>query len=276
MSRETDESRTEDLARTRVEPSGGSLASGLVSAAEQLSVGEQLGRFVVLSKLGEGGMAFVYSAYDAELDRKVAIKILRSDAHSARASQGQARLLREAQAMARLSHPNIVQVYEVGKLGRDVFIAMEFIQGQTLRAWLKARRRSWREVVHVFLQAGEGLAAAHAVGVVHRDFKPDMGLRSQVLENTRASRLRRGCVPILYQAKKPVKDMREALLGFLAFLAIPGWCDAMGAHDPQVFIRWVDAGRPGPARRPRAPRVAHPAARGATLEGGSTVNRLTP
>ncbi len=156
---------------TRVEP-GGTSIGGPRAAGAELSVGEQIGRFVVLSKLGEGGMAVVHAAYDAELDRKVAIKVLRSDSQGERQSLGQARLLREAQAMARLSHPNIVHVYEVGKVGKDVFIAMEFIQGKTLRVWLQARP-GWREVVQVLSQAGEGLAAAHAAGIVHRDFKPD-------------------------------------------------------------------------------------------------------
>jgi tetratricopeptide (TPR) repeat protein/tRNA A-37 threonylcarbamoyl transferase component Bud32 len=140
--------------------------------------GALLGRYSLLRKLGEGGMGVVYSAYDEELDRRVAIKLLRiKDGAGPLAAS---RMLREAQAMARLSHPNVVQVYDTGELSGQVFLAMEFVQGETLREWLhgpegapRATPRPWREVLAMYLQAGQGLAAAHAVGLVHRDFKPD-------------------------------------------------------------------------------------------------------
>jgi tetratricopeptide (TPR) repeat protein/tRNA A-37 threonylcarbamoyl transferase component Bud32 len=140
--------------------------------------GTLLGRYSLLRKLGEGGMGVVYSAYDEELDRRVAIKLLRiKDGAGPLAAT---RMLREAQAMARLSHPNVVQVYDTGELSGQVFLAMEFVQGETLREWLngpdgapRATPRPWREVLAMYLQAGQGLAAAHAVGLVHRDFKPD-------------------------------------------------------------------------------------------------------
>jgi tetratricopeptide (TPR) repeat protein len=130
---------------------------------------QQVGRYVVLGKLGQGGMGTVLEAFDRTLDRRVAIKLL----HEHVDEQHAKRLLREAQALAKLSHPNVVQVYEVGQSGGQTFIAMELVQGHSLQEWLsRAPRPSWREHVQVYLQAGEGLAAAHARGLVHRDFKP--------------------------------------------------------------------------------------------------------
>jgi tetratricopeptide (TPR) repeat protein len=129
-----------------------------------------LGRYLVLQRLGAGGMGVVYRAYDPDLRREVAVKLLHP------AHQGpdeQARLLREARAMARLAHPNTVAVFDVGKAAGAVFVAMELVVGVTLRAWLGERPRGWRAIVEVFLQAGAGLAAAHRGGLVHRDFKPE-------------------------------------------------------------------------------------------------------
>ncbi|MFZ6184852.1 protein kinase domain-containing protein [Nannocystis pusilla] len=133
--------------------------------------GETIGRFTVLDRLGSGAMGAVYSAYDPELDRKIALKLLHTRSQD-NSSRGNTRLLREAQAMARLSHPNVVVVHDVGTHRQDVFLAMEFIRGKTLQAWSEERPRSWQEVVATYRQAGAGLAAAHAAGLVHRDFKP--------------------------------------------------------------------------------------------------------
>ncbi len=135
---------------------------------------EAQGRYKVLGELGTGGMGVVYAAYDLELGRKVAIKLVRPEASaSLSASEGRARLLREARAMAQLSHPNAIAVYDVGTFGEQVFIAMEYVEGSTLSQWLAERKRAWPEVLSIFLQAGRGLAAAHAAGILHRDFKPD-------------------------------------------------------------------------------------------------------
>ena len=131
----------------------------------------RVGRYIVRSGVGAGAMGRVYAAYDPTLDREVALKLLHPSAGSAHL---EARLLREAKAMARLAHhPEVVPVYDAGRHGAQLFIAMEFVEGGTLRAWLATRPRSWREIVAVFQRAGRGLAHAHARGLVHRDFKPD-------------------------------------------------------------------------------------------------------
>ncbi|MBI3185572.1 MAG: serine/threonine protein kinase [Myxococcales bacterium] len=135
--------------------------------------GDQVGRYLILERLAAGGMGEVYAAYDPQLDRRVALKILRADVLAGLgAKEGRTRLLREAQAMARLAHPNVITVHDVGEIGDRIFIAMEFIDGCTLREWLHQQKRSWREVLQVFLEAGRGLAAAHHAGLMHRDFKP--------------------------------------------------------------------------------------------------------
>ena len=145
-----------------------------------LAIGDRLARFEILNRLGVGGMGVVYVAHDPLLDRQVAVKVLRADAHGElRAAELEGRLLREAQAMARLSHPNVVTVHEVGIVDRQIFIVMELNDGGTMRAWLKQEARPVRERIRVFIEAGRGLAAAHAVRLVHRDFKPDNVLLSR-------------------------------------------------------------------------------------------------
>ena len=131
----------------------------------------RIGRFVVIKRVGAGGMGVVYAAYDSELDRKVAIKLIRPE--TIQAAQAQQRLLREARAMAKLSHSNVVQIYDVGTHDGQVYIAMEYVDGQTLGDWLEHEPpRELHDIIPMFLAAGRGLAAAHEAGLVHRDFKP--------------------------------------------------------------------------------------------------------
>jgi tetratricopeptide (TPR) repeat protein len=148
-------------------------ADGEASAGDApLPAGTAIGRYRLLECIGAGGMGIVYAAYDPELDRRVAIKLLRTREGPQRDARN-ARLLREAQALARLSHPNVIAVHDVGTFADHVFVAMEFVNGENLTQWLRARPRTWPEIRDVFVAAGRGLAAAHAVGLVHRDFKPD-------------------------------------------------------------------------------------------------------
>ncbi|MCG8423091.1 MAG: protein kinase [Proteobacteria bacterium] len=138
-----------------------------------LESGQMLGRYELRAMLGQGGMGTVYAANDTDLHRTVAIKVLRTDGYRRMLLDGYRKRLRvEAQAMARLNHPNVITIYEVGTAdGRD-FIAMEYVEGVTLEHWLRHQRPAWREVLDRFIQAGRGLFAAHQAGLVHRDFKP--------------------------------------------------------------------------------------------------------
>ncbi len=160
-----DRKRPRDLSGTATAPGDGPLESDPQS--KTLSRGASLGRYIIVDTIGVGGTGIVYSAFDPDLDRKVALKLLRKSYGQA----SRARLLREAQAMAKLSHPHVVTVFEVGTDGARDFVAMEFVDGQDLAGWSKSER-SAEEVLTVYRQAGEGLAAAHRAGLVHRDFKP--------------------------------------------------------------------------------------------------------
>jgi len=139
------------------------------AAAATAPLGERVGRYQLVESIGEGAMGVVYRARDPQLGRAVAIKVLRGDHTALRA----ARLLREAQAMAQLSHPNLVTVFDAGQDGERVFLAMELVDGTSLRAWFETASLTWRDRLRGVIDAGRGLVAAHDAGVVHRDFKPE-------------------------------------------------------------------------------------------------------
>ncbi len=160
------------LAETQIGEGGGATAigagdSGGPSEGLEATPGDRLGRYRLLRVLGGGGMGIVHLAHDDELDRPVALKVLRPGGNG-----DSRRLLREARSMARLAHPHIAAVYDVGEHEGDVYVAMEYVEGPTLRAWM-SDAHDWAERLEVLVQAGRGLVAAHARGVVHRDFKPE-------------------------------------------------------------------------------------------------------
>jgi serine/threonine protein kinase len=157
----------DELARTAT-------ASGSRSDGVQPELGAMLGRYRLERMLGEGGMGVVHAAFDPDLERRVALKVLRSVDQLGDARQ---RLLREARAMARLTHENVVVVHEVGTANDRDYVAMELIDGQTLAEWLAGKPREVSKIIDAFCAAGRGLAAAHAAGLVHRDFKPHNVLR---------------------------------------------------------------------------------------------------
>ncbi|MBN1205816.1 MAG: serine/threonine protein kinase [Myxococcaceae bacterium] len=152
--------------------SGSQSSQATDESAYQLERGTRIERYILLKPLGQGGMGVVYSAYDPDLDRKVAVKLLHPDKSTPDGNSARAWMMREAQAMARITHPNVISVYDVGTFRSQVFVAMEFIQGRTLSDWARKTQHTWQETLRLFLEAGKGLKAAHASGLVHRDFKP--------------------------------------------------------------------------------------------------------
>ncbi len=184
----------------------------------------RIGRYEVSGVLGEGGMGVVLEAVDPALDRRVALKVMhRLDPHHT------ARLLREAQALARLSHPNVVQVYEVGEVQGRAFVAMELVEGETLREFMdRVPPPDWRHCVDVFMALGEGLSAAHDAGLIHRDFKPSNAIidgdgRPRVLDFGLARRLdEREATPTI-ESSTVVEGREESLTHAGAVMGTPAY-----------------------------------------------------
>jgi serine/threonine protein kinase len=149
-------------------------SNGGNEAGLKLVPGTKIGRYVSIEKLGSGGMGVVWAAYDPELDRRVAVKLLRNDGRSAKRREvARLRLQREAQAMAKLSHPNVVTVHDVGTHEGQIFVAMAHLGGGTLKQYFERSKPGWERVVELMCSAGDGLLAAHKAGLIHRDFKPE-------------------------------------------------------------------------------------------------------
>ena len=195
----------------------------------------RIGRFLVLEKLGEGAMGQVYAAFDPELDRRVAIKVLHSE-HS-ETPEGRERLIREAQALARVSHPNVVQVFEVGVHQEHVFVAMEYVRGESMadRLARPGTQREWSAILRLFIAAGHGLTAVHRAGLVHRDFKP---ANTVVGEDGRARILDFGLARVSEWSDNEVKRdpesrsdrLEESLTAMGSILGTPAYM------APEVFM----------------------------------------
>jgi eukaryotic-like serine/threonine-protein kinase len=172
QTRRDDAATDDDLGGTRPLGQSDVVTGGRAPSGAALERGRSVGRYVVVDRIGAGGMGVVYRAFDPDLDRSIALKLVAIGTGS-RADDERARLLREAQAMARVAHPNVIPVFDVGVADGLVYVAMELVDGVTLTKWMAERTRDVAEVLACFAQAGAGLAAAHRAGLVHRDFKPD-------------------------------------------------------------------------------------------------------
>ncbi|TMQ07758.1 MAG: serine/threonine protein kinase, partial [Deltaproteobacteria bacterium] len=209
-----------DLARTTTAGSGAAPVADRPAA---------LGRLRLERVLGSGGMGVVHAAFDPDLERRVAVKLLHASSADARA-----RLLREARAMAKLSHPNVITVFDVGTADGTDFVTMELVDGITLKDWLGTAKPPWRDIVAAFVAAGRGLAAAHDAGLVHRDFKPTNVLRSHagkiVVTDFGLSRAAEGDVDPLTVtgavSGPATRTMTGAVLGTPAYMAPEQWTGA--------------------------------------------------
>jgi serine/threonine protein kinase len=185
--------------------------------SEPLVVNTTLSHYRIVSKIGAGGMGEVYLAQDTKLDRKVALKILPAEVASNR--DRMERFIREAKSAAALSHPNIAQIFEIGEDGDTHFIAMEFIDGVTLREKIHRERTELRKLLRYLQHAAEGLAKAHAAGIVHRDLKPD---NIMITREGHAKILDFGLAKLLEQQPTPNTDSSEVTTAVMPQHSTPG------------------------------------------------------
>lgn len=265
---------------------------------EPPSPGERLGRYIVLRPLGAGGMGVVVAAHDPELDRSVAIKLVRADVWSDTSDPARSQLRREAQAMARLHHPNVVAVHDVGTHEGQLFVAMQLVPGAPLDAWLK-RPRSWRAILTTCVGAGRGLAAAHRAGLVHLDVKPanllvdgegtarvaDFGLAVLGRAVDGGAACGTPAYMALEQHRGSAADARADQFAFAVtvFEALFGQRPYPGTSKAAIAVA-IEAGRIAPVDRRGVPRRIHaalcralaaePGARFATLE--ALLDELAP
>jgi eukaryotic-like serine/threonine-protein kinase len=192
---------------------------------------ERVGRYLILELLGTGGMGHVHKAFDPVLERNVALKLVRQDRAPVATEEVKARLLREGRAIAQLNHPNIVSIFDMGVERDEVFVAMELVEGGSLKRWLTTVPRTWRAVLAVYLDAGRGLAAAHRAGLVHRDFKPENVLigsdgRVRVSDFGLSTSISRAPLAITMPETDPTDErltQTGALLGTPAYMAPEQW-----------------------------------------------------
>jgi len=185
--------------------------------SENISPNSTLAHYRILSKLGEGGMGEVYLAQDTKLDRKIALKILPAEVAANR--DRMERFVREAKAAAALNHPNIAHIYEIGETDGINFIAMEFIDGQTLREKIYRERTELKKLLRFLQHAAEGLARAHAVGIVHRDLKPD---NIMITEDGHTKILDFGLAKLIEQSPSPKSDSSEVATAVMPQHSTPG------------------------------------------------------
>ena len=151
-------------------PIGEIAADIMAEDSDRSLTGQQIGAYQILERLGAGGMGEVYRARDTKLNRPVAVKFLSDEWADASARR---RFQREAQMASSLNHPHILTVYDAGELDGRQYLVTEFVDGGTLKSWAQAEKRRWRQAVELLVGVADGLAAAHAAGILHRDIKPE-------------------------------------------------------------------------------------------------------
>jgi len=221
-------------------------AEGTAGPPEPTAIEKRFGRFEIIDVLGSGGMGTVFEARDTTLERTVALKLL----HASVATRPQRRLLQEAKALARLSHPNVVQIFEAGLVDGRAFIAMELVRGQDLARW-QHERHGWRECVEIYLQAARGLAAAHEQGLLHRDFKPgncildcsgrvrvlDFGLARPIHPLRHASRTTASDDAMSDGAQQIVEGRKRGVIGTLGYMPLEQlWRQPLSAKSDQFSL----------------------------------------